>query len=106
MNNVIPKLSVLLRLLLVAPIYIVALVLFYYSPKKNYWNKYQGFTLGTCFICFAYKNPRLLHALNIAYKYEKRYVQIPTKPRAIQGTTSIRHPQYGLWAIFENKNNI
>lgn len=28
MNNVIPKLSVLLRLLLVAPIYIVALVLF------------------------------------------------------------------------------
>lgn len=52
------------------------------------------------------KNPRLLHALNIAYKYEKRYVQIPTKPRAIQGTTSIRHPQYGLWAIFENKNNI
>lgn len=78
----------------------------YYSPKKNYWNKYQGFTLGTCFICFAYKKPRLLHALNIAYKYEKRYVQIPTKPRAIQGTTSIRHPQYGLWAIFENKNNI
>lgn len=62
--------------------------------------------LVTCFIRFAYKTPRLLHALNIAYKYEKRYVQIPTKPRAIQGTTSIRHPQYGLWAIFENKNNI
>ncbi len=78
----------------------------YYNPKKNYWNNYQGFTLGSCFTCFAYKNPRLLHALNIAYKYEKRYVPIPTKPRAIQGTTSTSHPRYGLWAILENNNNI
>lgn len=77
----------------------------YYSPKKNYWNKYQGLLLERA-LFVSLKNPRLLHALNIAYKYEKRYVQIPTKPRAIQGTTSIRHPQYGLWAIFENKNNI
>ena len=75
----------------------------YNSPKKNYWNNYQGFTLCSCFAC---KNPRLHHALNIAYKYEKRYVPIPTKPIAIQGTTSLSHPKYGLWAILENKNNI
>ena len=73
----------------------------YHSPKKNYWNNYQGFTLCSFFTC---KNPRLLHALNIAYKYERRYVVIPVKP--IQGTTSTRHPIYGLWAIWENKNNI
>ncbi len=75
----------------------------YYSPKKNYWNKYQGQPLCSLFTC---TNPRLLHALNIAYKYEKRYVPIPTKPIALQGTTSMSHPRYGLWAILERKNNI
>lgn len=35
MNNVIPKLSVLLRLLLVAPIYIVALVLLFHTEYSE-----------------------------------------------------------------------
>ena len=42
----------------------------FYSFKPNYWNGYKGFTICSFFAC---KNPRLQHALNIAYKYEKRY---------------------------------
>lgn len=75
----------------------------FYSWKPNYWNGYEGFNLCSFFTC---KNPRLQHAINIAYKYEERYAPIPTKPIAIQGTTSMRHPKYGLWAILESKNNI
>lgn len=63
----------------------------YNSPKKNYWNNYKGFTLSSFFVC---KNPRLLHALNIAYKYEHQF-PIPTKPIAIQGTTSMARPKRG-----------
>ncbi len=63
----------------------------YYSPKKNYWNNYQGFTLSSFLIR---KNPRLLHALNIAYKYGHQF-PIPTKPIAIQGTTSMACPKRG-----------
>ena len=60
-------------------------------------NGYPGGNLCSFFTC---KNPRLQHAINIAYKYEERYAPIPTKPIAIQGTTSMRHPKYGLWNNF------
>jgi|GEM_PF-2554787 len=68
----------------------------YYSPKKNYWNNYQGFTLSSFLTC---KNTRLLYALNIAYRYEKGYVLIPTKPIEIakQGNVTNSHPQYRGW---------
>ena len=57
-------------------------------------------TVGNLCSFFTCKNPRLQHAINIAYKYEERYAPIPTKPIAIQGTTSMRHPKYGLWNNF------
>lgn len=69
----------------------------FYSWKPNYWNDYKGFNLCSFFTC---KNERLQHALNIAFKYEIRSAPIPTKPIAIQGTTSMRHPKYGLWKNF------
>ena len=69
----------------------------FYSWKPNYWNGYRGVNLCSFFTC---KNPRLQHAINIAYKYKDRYAPIPTKPIAIQGTTSMRHPKYGLWNNF------
>lgn len=67
----------------------------FYSFKPNYWNGYKGFTLCSFFAC---KNPRLQHALNIAYKYEKRYAPIPTKPIAYKVVLPIRHPRkYYFW---------
>lgn len=58
----------------------------FYSLKPNYWNGYKGFTLCSFFAC---KNPRLQHALNIAYKYEKRKVCTDTdKANSVHGSTS------------------
>lgn len=70
----------------------------FYSLKPNYWNGYKGVTLCPFFAC---KNPRLQHALNIAYKYEKRYAPIPTKPIAYMVVLPIIHPRkYYLWNNF------
>lgn len=69
----------------------------FYSWKPNYWERLRGGNLCSFFTC---KKPRLQHAINIAYKYKDRYAPIPTKPIAIQGTTSMRHPKYGLWNNF------
>lgn len=52
----------------------------FYSFKPNYWNGYKGFTIYSFFAC---KNPRLQHAINIAYKYKERYAPIPTKPKSV-----------------------
>lgn len=57
----------------------------FYSFKPNYWNGYKGFTLCSFYAC---KNPRLQHALNIAYKYEKKVCTDTDKANSVQGSTS------------------
>lgn len=66
----------------------------FYSFKPNYWNGYKGFTICSFFAC---KNPRLQHALNIAYK---KVCTDTDKANSVQGSTSMRHPKYGLWNNF------
>ena len=71
----------------------------FYSLKPNYWNGYKRFTL----LRMDYgKNHRIDCAIRKAYWYERKF-PIPTKPIAIQGTTSTRHPRYGLWLFWKTR---
>lgn len=68
-----------------------------FSLKPNYWNNYKRFTLCAWIMV---KNHRIDRAIRKAYRYECKF-PIPSKPRAIQGTTSTSRPKHGGgWGIY------
>ena len=62
-------------------------------------------TRGLLFVRFSHARTHacsmLLISHNIAYKYEKRYAPIPTKPIAYKVVLPVKHPRkYYLWNNF------